>query len=239
MTSHRLPILLSALVAICATSCVMAQSAKPNSVDSQVMSTDGFLSAHPDLRFRLLGLKAFNAQDYSTAMAHFMRASRYADKPSQGMVAEMHWGGLGVPVNRPLAYAWMDLAAERQFKVMLVHRERYWKALNDAEREQAIQVGQGLYAEFADKAAKPRLESFLRRARSGTTGSRTGFVGALTITIPGPSGEITLDGSQYYQDKFWKADDYWAWQAEDWKELPRGTVNVGPLQVPATPPKAP
>jgi hypothetical protein len=212
-----------------------AQSVTANQLDRQIMNTDSFLNGHPDLRYRLLGLTAYQAADYAKAMVHFQRAARYADKPSQGMIAEMYWNGQGVPVNKPLGYAWMDLAAERHFKVMLVNRERLWAALTEAEREQAIIVGQPVYAEFGDKVAKPRLERLLRNARSNSVGSRTGFVGAVTITIPGPTGDLTLDGSQYFQEKFWKPEAYWAWQAEDWKELPKGSVNVGPLQVPAKP----
>lgn len=225
----------STLAACALASGAHAQSGKPSQLDREIMSSDAFLSSHPDLRYRLLGLRAFKAGDQAQAMTLFLRAARFADKPSQAMVAEMYWNGWGVTMDRPLAYAWMDLASERHYKVMLVNRERYWEALSEAERTQAIAVGQPIFAEYADKAAKPRLERVLRNARRGTTGSRTGFTGNLSITIPGPYGELRLDGSQFYQEKFWKPEAYWAWQSEDWKELPKGQVNVGPLQVPATP----
>ena len=138
-------------------------------------------------------------------------------------------------MNRPLAYAWMDLAAERQFELMLVHRERYWRQLDPAQQREAVQVGRPLYVEYGDRVAKPRLERVLRRARAATTGSRTGAVGALTIIVPGPAGDIRLDGSQFYQDKFWQPEAYWAWQAEEWRKAPQGRVDVGPLQDAAAP----
>jgi hypothetical protein len=208
-----------------------AQSADPASVDGQVIGSASFLSAHPDLRYRMLGLKAFDAEDYAKALEHFQRAARYADKPSQAMIAEMYWQGRGVAVDRPLAYAWMDLAAERHYKLMLVNRERYWDALSDSQRDQALEVGKPLYAAYGDKVAKPRMERQLRAARANVAGSRTGFVGDLRIVIPGPAGEgITIDGSQFFQDKFWKPEAYWAWQAKDWKDLPKGRVQVGPLR---------
>jgi uncharacterized protein len=212
-----------------------AQAAAPRSVDAQVVGSDTFLAAHPDLRFRLLGLKAFEARKFEKAMEYFKRAARYADKPAQGMVAELLWAGQGAPMDRAAAYAWMDLAAERQFKVMLAQRERYWSALTPAEQARALEIGKAVYAEYGDAVAKPRMEVALRRARSSSTGSRTGFTGNLKIIIPGPAGDITLDGSQFYQDKFWKPADYWAWQAEEWKEMPKGRVEVGPLKVPARP----
>ena len=212
-----------------------AQAAAPSAVDAQVVNSETFLAAHPDLRFRLLGLQAFEAGKLEKAMEHFKRAARYADKPSQAMVAELLWAGKGAAMDRATAYAWMDLAAERQFKVMLAQRERYWLALTPEEQARALEIGKAVYAEYGDKVAKPRMEVALRRARGSSTGSRTGFTGNLRIIIPGPAGEITLDGSQFYQDKFWKPADYWAWQAEEWKEMPKGRVDVGPLQVPATP----
>jgi hypothetical protein len=207
-----------------------AQYARAQSVDSQVMNSDTFLSAHPDLRFRLLGLKAWQGGDYAKAMVLFRRAARFADKPAQGMVAEMLWNGQGGPMNRPLAHAWIDVAAERQFRIMEVTRDRYWREMTEAERAQALALAPALVAEYGDKVAKPRLERKLREVRTSSVGSRTGFVGNVQVTIPSPSGDVTVDGSQFYQDKFWKPEAYWKWQAEDWKELSKGQVKVNPLQ---------
>ena len=164
---------------------------------------------------------------------HFRRAAKFADEPSQGMVAEMLWKAQGIEANRPLAYAWMDLAAERQYPSMLAHRERYWNALSESEREQALRLGEALYAVYGDDVAKKRLATALRRAKNSTTGSRTGMVGSLSITIQTSSGPETIDGSQYYQDKYWKPELYAKWQDEAWKKPPSGKVDIGPLE--ATP----
>lgn len=219
------------VLAVAATGTARAQSAQPESVDAKVMSSAAFLDAHPDLNYRMLGLKAWREQKYDKAMRYFRRAARYADKPSQAMVAELYWRGQGVAVDRPQAYAWMDLAAERQFKVMLAHREQYWESMSATEREQALIVGKAIYAEYGDTVAKPRLEHQMRIARTSSVGSRTGFVGNSRVIIPGQFGDETvLDGSQFYQDKFWKPEAYWAWQAKDWKEFPKGRVEVAPLR---------
>lgn len=89
MTSARKLILGLGIAAALVAGGAQAQYAKSNSVDAQIMSSDAFLGSHPDLRHRLAGLKAFQANDYAKALTHFRRASRYGDKPSQGMVAEM------------------------------------------------------------------------------------------------------------------------------------------------------
>lgn len=199
-------------------------------VDDLVMSSEGFLSFHPDLRYRLAALVEYRKGNYAEALAKFKRAARYADKPSQAMVAEMLWQGQGAAVDRPAAYIWMDLAAERGYKMMLVKREMYWAELSPAEQAQAIELGDALYLEIADKYAKPRLESRLRQARMKTTGSRTGFVGTLRIEIPTPGGSRTINGADYYQEQFWKADQYWAMQDSDWKDYGEGRVDIGAVQ---------
>jgi hypothetical protein len=207
-----------------------ASSINPDPNDENIISSATFLSSHPDLRHRLLGVRAYADGDDAAAFEHFKRAARYADKPSQAMVGEMYWAGRGVATNRVLAFVWMELAAERGYKVMLAQRQRFLAGLSDAEREEAVRLSRDLFAEYGDAAAKPRMERQLRAGLRNTAASRTGFTGNMQIRMPGPYGDITLDGSQLFADKYWKAEDYWTWQAEDWKELPKGRVDVGPLK---------
>ena len=200
--------------------------------DMDVMSTAGFLSAHPDLRWRGEGLTALEKDRADEAFTFFKRAARYADKPSQAMVAEMLWTGTGVPKDRALAYAWMDVAAERAYIPFLAKREQYWNALSEAEQAQALEVGAAIYDEYRDDVAKERLEQLLRRAQRKVTGSRTGFVGNLQVMVPGPGGTmLSIDGSRYYDEQYWEPEHYWAWQDSIWKDPPTGTVSVQPLEV--------
>lgn len=205
--------------------------AKTKQLDKAILSSESFINAHPDLMHRTRGLTAYKKNQFSEAFTHFRRAAKFADKPSQGMLAEMLWSGQGVEMDRALAYAWMDLAAERHYPTMLARREKYWSALNEAERAQAISLGQEIYASYGDDVAKKRLATALRRAKNNVTGSRTGMVGALSIIIQTSSGQQTIDGSQYYQDKFWKPELYMKWQDEAWKNPPSGKVDIGPLEV--------
>lgn len=62
--------------------------------------TEGFLSAHPDLRWRREGLHAYANKRYDEAMSYFLRAARYADKPAQAMIAQMYWNGVGIALTR-------------------------------------------------------------------------------------------------------------------------------------------
>jgi hypothetical protein len=205
-------------------------AAPPDPTADPLMITAGFLTHHPDMKYRLLGMEAFKAKKYEDAMRFFRRASFYADKPSQGMVAEMLWNGQGAPQDRVLAYAWMDLAAERGYAGFLGLRERYWSALTEAERERAVSEGQAIYARFGDAAAKPRYETQLRRGRMQITGSRTGFAGNVQIIVPGPGGEQTIDGSKFYDPRYWDAKKYWAYTDQVWAKPRIGRVSVGEVE---------
>lgn len=203
----------------------------PDATEQQIMASAGFLSAHPDLLNRGRGWAAYSRGDHAEAMTYFRRGARYADKPSQGMVAEMLWNGQGAQRDPVLAYAWMDLAAERGYEGFTILRERYWQALDPAQREAAVERGQAVYAEFGDAVAKPRIATVLRRARNQVTGSRVGMVGNLRIEIAGPGGiPQSIDGSQYYAEKFWDPEAYQAWHDAVWKKPLVGRVDVGEVE---------
>lgn len=210
--------------------------------DPRIVNSEAFLRAHPDQRLRKSGMQAYQRRHFKDALEDFRTAARYADKTSQAMVAEMLWKGEGVARDRALAYAWMDLAAERSYPSLLAMRERYWSELDAAERARAVEVGQTVYAEYADDVAKPRLERELLTARNKATGSRLGHVG--TLAIPGSTAgakrvdEVTglnnfknfTDGSKYYAGEYWDAQQYWKWQDAQWRSLDKGSVVVGAPQ---------
>lgn len=205
-------------------------------VDNVLVNSGGFESAHPDFQFRRLGTQARADGRFEQARRHFRRAARYGDKLSQGAYAEMLWNGEGGEVDRPLAYAWMDLAAERGAPLLVTHRERYWHRLDPAQRARALQAGEAVYAEYADRVAKPRLEREMRIVRNRVTGSRVGWIGNLSICLKsiGPVCIEQRTGEQYYADRYWKPEQYWRWQDEVLRTPDRdGRVDVGaPKPVP-------
>jgi len=202
----------------------------PDPTANPLMITAGFLSWHPDLRFRLLGLEAMRGKQYEDAFKYFSRAAFYADKPSQGMVAEMLWNGQGVDKDHILGYAWMDLAAERGYAGFLGLRERYWNELDAGERTRALEVGQDIYARYGDAAAKPRIATQLRRGRKRVTGSRTGFAGNVQIYIPGPGSYEKIDGTKFYDPRYWDPDKYQQWHDSIWLKPRVGRVTVGEIE---------
>ncbi len=218
------------LSAACASMVCAADKPPPDLLDNPLLITAGFLEHHQDLKYRMLGLEAFQKGNHEQALRFFRRASFFADKPSQGMVAEMYWNGQGTPRDPVQAYAWMDLAAERGYRGFLGLRESYWEALSDAERSRAVEEGQAVYARFGDGAAKPRYEHQLRIGKSQITGSRTGFNHGVKIEISGPSGSQSIEGSTFYDERYWNAKKYWAWQDKIWMKPRIGKVTLGELE---------
>lgn len=240
--------LLAALALWLAHGCALAGGAPPmGTEDRQAWSTQGMRNAHPDVRWRLEALHVLEAGDAALARTYLERAARFGDKPSQALMAELHWNGRGGAQDRAAGYAWMDLAAERGNPLFAAWRERYWAALDEAGRERALAIGQQVYAEFADAVAQPRLERTMQRHRRQGTGSRTGAsVGVRVYEAPSanPSGVsvLTTRGKvvagrhlpRYYEDRFWKADQYWAWKDEvldqSIAEVKGGQVTIGELE---------
>ena len=207
-----------------------ATNSEPRKHDELITGSSTFLEGHPDLRHRNHGITAFRAGEYLDAQRHFMRAAHFADKPSQAVYAEMLWDGIGVVQDRALAYAWMDLAAERGMPVFVGKRESYWGQLGEAERARALELGKTVYAEYGDDVAKPRQERLMRVARRNVTGSRVGMIGALTIEFPGPGGGHVIDGEQLYADELWVPERYWAWQEATTERALRTTIHVGDFE---------
>lgn len=211
-------------------------------IDSKVMAA-GYLAHHPDLRLRIDGMKALEAGFPGDAMTAFRRAAKYADKPSQAMLANMYWEGIGTPVDRPRGYAWMDIAAQRGYPDFIAWRERYWAALSPGERREAIEIGRPLMDEYGDHAAKPRLAAVLKRGMRQQTGSRIGSAspGLRILLVTSSAGGstsgyiaddmgVSINGADYYQAKYWQPDAYFAWQDAQWGVVPSGNVEVQPLQ---------
>ena len=213
--------------------------------EQELLETDGILGAHPGFRWRREALLALEKGEERYVQTWLERAARYADKPAQALIAERYWRGDGVTRDRALAYAWMDLAAERGYTVFVAHREKYWANLDAAERRRALEVGRGVYAEFGDDVAKPRLARHLevkRRTQTGTNGRSRSMAEVYLPPSFNPSGEAGIGKGKsrqyyigkrlpnFYQDKLWKAEDYFAWQDEQYIGLPEGIVTVGSME---------
>ena len=218
---------LIACTALFGCSTLPSSSKVMSSKDRQLWETERFAQFHPDVQHRKKALWEIEQGQVQPAIDELKRAARYADKPSQALLAELYWNGDQVARDRAQAYVWMDLAAERGYSLFLAKREAFWSAMDGEQRQRALAIGQQMYAEYGDAVAKQRMVDLLRTGRHAVTGSRVGYVGALTIQIPDNGIWKSFDGSHYYAPRFWKADDYFEWTDSLWKPWPVGTVDVG------------
>lgn len=231
----------------------------------EMMDIPGVARQHKDVLYRELAMEAYKNGDKERAFKMFTRAASYADKPSQAALANMYWDGIGTSVDRPRAYAWMDLAASRGYAHFIAKREYYWSQLTEAERAQALRVGQDIYAEYDDKITLHRLQMELEFTRRNVVGSHVGFVGpgkvyGFTHTMNtgrastglprhGGSGTSTSASEQdlglpianlneLYRPSVWKVNDYARFKDIQWQERveSKPSVDVGDLQNVAAPP---
>ena len=195
-----------------------------------VVQSSVFLRAHPDIHHRLRALDRLERGELDAAIADLREAARHADKPSQAILAEMHWLGRGVPMDRARAYAWMDLAAERGYPLMVAKREAYWRDLTEAERSTAIAEGEVMLAEYGDAAARPRLEAMLKRARIDFRRGRAHTVGAKRVNLLVGDRFYAVEARLFDDRKFWTPEGYFAWQDELGHAEGRGRVDVGEVE---------
>ena len=203
--------------------------------DQAVMASRTFLQGHPDLKYRTEGFLAWDEGRLEEARGHFLKAAEHADKPAQAVLAEMAWKGIGTPVDRAMGYVWADLAAERGYRQFVAQRERYWAQLDEAGRARALEAGTAVLAHYGDAAAKPRLARQMRRAQQGMI--LTVRRKDITVRVPGRGGLPTeIRGHDFYADKFWQPEQYFAWVDAVWTDPPAEHVEVGPVQDVDAPP---
>lgn len=231
----------------------------------EMMDLPGVARQHKDVLYRELAMEAYKNGDKERALKMFMRAASYADKPSQAAIADMYWEGVGTAVDRPRAYAWMDLAATRGYDRFVAKREYFWGQLTEPERAEALRVGRDIFAEYDDKVALHRLQMELEFVRRNVIGSHVGFVGngkvygfgstmntgraSTGLPRPGGGGMSTSANEQdlgipianlteLYRPSLWKINDYAKFKDIQWQVRveSKPTVDVGDLQNVAAPP---
>ena len=221
--------------------------------DIAIIQNSVFAQSHPDLRYRLSAIGNIDEGRTVEAWRDLQHAARFGDKASQAMIAEALWlGSLGQGKDRALAYAWMDLAAERGHSMLVAKREIYWQGLSAAERERALSQGEQVYAEFGDAVALPRLSQRLDNGRRQQTGSRLGSKTGAHVYLADSSKielnilhrlsnsrvrPLPMQGGKrvdLWNDKFWKLNSYLEWKAVELDSAlsgrSGGVVKVMPLR---------
>ncbi|WP_109127094.1 sel1 repeat family protein [Dyella sp. C11] len=200
------------------------------------MASPVFIDAHSDLRYRIKGMEAYGDGHHRDAFNYFRLASRYADKTSQALVGVMYWTGDGVARDRPLGYAWMELAASRGYTELQRQLRIYWSQLNDEERAKAMVLRGTLDADYGDDVGARRLTLEIGTSRSQVTGSHLGWVGNGYATY----GDNTVeDLSKFDKALHMNTAEYLQVKDLQWQMQMSGHVKVGDPEQVAPPPVNP
>jgi hypothetical protein len=202
---------------------------------------------HPDLFGEFAGVHRYAHHEFAGAMKYFQIGAYYADKFSQLSIGLMYLNGEGVTKDPLTAYAWLDIAAERDYPDFVATRDRVKASLTPDELQRAQSIRDKLALRYADNVAKPRMEQQLRFGVEQMTGSHLGFnqgvkhdslkgtlckggvfIGGLSIPEAGCGGE------DIYAESRWKPEKYFARRDSQWK----ATVTVGDIKADGQTPKA-
>ena len=192
---------------------------------------------HPDLFGEFAGMRHYTQHQYTEAMQNFKVGAYYADKLSQLSIGLMYLNGEGVEKDPVTAYAWLDIAAEREYPDFVSTRDRVKASLTPDQLQRGQAMRAELAARYGDAVAKPRMVHQLQMGLSQMTGSRLGS-SANVLHPPSKMGcqgpvyvgnvklpESGCGGDEIYAETRWKPEKYFARRDSQWK----ATVTVGDI----------
>jgi uncharacterized protein len=231
---HLLPILLLAAIAWLVPVHGLAQS----------MDYD---ARTPGSRLMVKGNNAYQARQYPTAMANFLRAAHWADKLAQHNVGVMYYLGQGVEHDPARAWAWFELAAERDYPHLTAIADQVYAELDEPSQRRGHTILETeLLDQYGDKVAVPRTARRMKSERRSLAGSRAGAVGGLRVIDIDPNGSASLsfgfdsivihyDGREHSGDQFFASglwDFYQVLETESvvFDAIARGHVTLRELE---------
>jgi hypothetical protein len=139
--------------------------------------------------FYCLAKQSYGKQQYAYARKFFETAAGWASKPAQYVLGVMALNGDHQAINRPLALAWMTLAAERPNSDFKPAYQAVHDGATAAERKAAEKLLASMRPVYADATAATRAEqrytqgmNALNRKNAG--GSNYCIAGMATLAKP-------------------------------------------------------
>lgn len=198
---------------------------------------------HPDQFGEFTGMRYYAHHQYKDALKYFEVGAFYADKLSQLSIGLMHLNGEGVTKDPITAYAWLDIAAERDYPDFVATRDRVKADLTPDQMQKALALRTQLAEKYADAAAKPRMAKQLAQGQMQLTGSRTGFdYGVSQVKTKPDCGPALMvggeevpsagcGGASINSKTRWDPQQYFASRDAEYK----ATVSVGAVEQQGTP----
>jgi hypothetical protein len=206
---------------------------------------DAHMERTPSAQHMAPALRAYRHGNYGVALRRFERAAFWADKLAQYNIGVIHYLGQGVEPDPARAWAWFELAAERDYPVMETYSAQVWDELDAAQRERAQQILRDeLTPLYGDSTAIERTRRHMRRDFRRATGSRLGRTSTrLTVfEVKGPAiynpwtGELYANGKrfsgpEFYRPDLWNFDQVLANEEWFFNEERRGSILLRDLEV--------
>ncbi len=194
-----------------------------------------------------LGHSAYRVGRYDVALQNYQRAAYWGDKFGHYNVGVMHYHGKGTIQDVPRAWAWFELAAEREYPQMREVADLLWGRLIDEQREEGRRIlNSELIARYGDEAAIRRASRRMNRERRKVAGSRTGHIGAMQVLDVDGYARVKLtgdailidyvgrsvSGDEFFNRGHWDFDRVIATEGQLLRALHGGNVTIRDFEVP-------
>jgi TPR repeat protein len=137
-----------------------AETVAPVPTDSQLADVKCIIGMEryvPGDYFYCLASQTYGRQQFGNADRFFHEAASWGSKPAQFVLGVMALNGDHQPVNRPLAFAWLTLAAERGTERFQKLYQTVKQSLSAGELEESEKLLDGMRM-YRDAVAMPRAE---------------------------------------------------------------------------------
>jgi hypothetical protein len=186
----------------------------------------------PGARYMEDGQRAYAAGQFGSALAKYKAAARWADKFAQYNIGVMHLRAEGVEFDPVKAWAWLELAAERDYPQMVEAADDLYAMLDEAQRAEGRDyLERELLPRYGDDARVEPTAQKMRQDRRRATGSRTGGGAFLSyLTIIDGSGQ-TRRGDEYYAAEKWDFERIIEYETQVMFRIANGNVELGELEL--------
>ncbi|MET0330707.1 MAG: hypothetical protein ABW154_04685 [Dyella sp.] len=147
--------------------------------------------------FYCLASQSYGQHRYSYAQKFFQQAAAWGSKPAQYVLGVMALNGDQQPVDRPLALAWLRLAAERQRADYQQAYQQLYAATSAREHQAAEALLRSMRPTYGDAVAAVRAESRyhdgmkqLTRMGNGSTYCMEGMFDTAALAGDTPGGGV-------------------------------------------------
>lgn len=228
--------------AICLFALLMLSLASTAAAEERLSYADNT----PGHKIMALGHSAFRAGRYQVALQNYQRAAYWGDKFGHYNVGVMHYHGQGTEQDVPRAWAWLELAAEREYPQMREVADLLWGRLIDEQKAEGRRILiNELIEVYGDEAAIRRTSRRMNRERRKIAGSRVGHVGALQVldvdgyarvNIAPDAIQIefvgrSLSGEEFFNQGHWDFNRVIETEGQLLRALSGGKVTIRDFQV--------